>query len=51
MSKIIGSTLYAPAGKAFTVSASLTSKSGVTYTDGKSGGKMTGKLKITATPT
>ncbi len=34
MSKIIGSTLYAPAGKAPTVSASLTSKSGVTYTDG-----------------
>lgn len=33
MSKIIGSTLYAPAGKAPTVSASLTSKSGVTYTD------------------
>lgn len=34
MSKIIGSTLYAPAGKVPTVSASLTSKSGVTYTDG-----------------
>lgn len=34
MSKIIGSTLYAPAGKAPTVSASLTPKSGVTYTDG-----------------
>ena len=34
MSKIIGSTLYAPAGKAPTASASLTPKSGVTYTDG-----------------
>lgn len=34
MSKIIGSVLYAPAGKVPTVSASLTSKSGVTYTDG-----------------
>lgn len=34
MSKIIGSTLYAPAGKAPIASASLTSKSGVTYTDG-----------------
>lgn len=34
MSKIIGSTLYAPAGKAPTASARLTSKSGVTYTDG-----------------
>lgn len=34
MSKIIGSTLYAPAGKAPIASASLTPKSGVTYTDG-----------------
>ena len=34
MSKIIGSTLYAPAGKVYTASASLTPKSGVTYTDG-----------------
>lgn len=34
MSKIIGSTLYAPAGKAPTASARLTPKSGVTYTDG-----------------
>lgn len=34
MSKIIGSTLYAPAGKVPTASASLTPKSGVTYTDG-----------------
>ena len=34
MSKIIGSTLYAPAGKVPTVSAMLTPKSGVTYTDG-----------------
>lgn len=34
MSKIIGSTLYAPAGKAPGPKASLTPKSGVTYTDG-----------------
>lgn len=34
MSKIIGSTLYAPAGKVPIASASLTPKSGVTYTDG-----------------
>lgn len=34
MSKIIGSTLYAPAGKVPGPKASLTPKSGVTYTDG-----------------
>ena len=34
MSKIIGSTLYAPAGKPPVPEASLTPKSGVTYTDG-----------------
>ena len=34
MSKIMGSTLYAPAGKVPTASARLTPKSGVTYTDG-----------------
>lgn len=34
MSKIIGSTLYAPAGKVPIASASLTPKSGVAYTDG-----------------
>ena len=34
MSKIIGSTLYAPAGKVPIASARLTPKSGVTYTDG-----------------
>ena len=34
MSKIIGSTLYAPAGKVPIPEASLTPKSGVTYTDG-----------------
>lgn len=37
MSKIIGSTLYAPAGKVPIASARLTPKSGVTYTSGLSG--------------
>lgn len=37
MSKIIGSTLYAPAGKAPGPKASLTPKSGVAYTSGLSG--------------
>ena len=37
MSKIIGSTLYAPAGKVPVPEASLTPKSGITYTSGISG--------------